>query len=145
VWPSIGATTSITCSRGSTTPAPFARQGKAVVVCLDEAQAVPLESPRASPAFEPRTEKRKLLRLVLFGQPELDVKLADASVRQIKQRIAFHTSSADCAGGGGALLAHRLRVAGHRGSRIFDPSSARLVAGAPAESRGWSTSSRTSR
>lgn len=110
----------------------FARQGKAVVVCLDEAQAVPLESLETLRLLSNlETEKRKLLRLVLFGQPELDVKLADASVRQIRQRIAFHYEL------GGLrreevehYLAHRLRVAGHRGSRVFEPSSARLVASA---------------
>ena len=35
------------------------------------------------------TEKRKLLQVVLFGQPELDRKLASESVRQLRQRITF--------------------------------------------------------
>ena len=35
------------------------------------------------------TEKRKLMQVVLFGQPELDRKLASESVRQLRQRITF--------------------------------------------------------
>ena len=35
------------------------------------------------------TEKSKLLQIVLFGQPELDDNLANAKVRQIRQRISF--------------------------------------------------------
>lgn len=107
----------------------FARQGKAVVLCLDEAQAMPLETLEMLRLLSNlETEKRKLLRLVLFGQPELDVKLADSSVRQIKQRIAFHYRL----GGLGrneldSYLTHRLRVAGYRGGRVFRPAAARLV------------------
>ena len=35
------------------------------------------------------TEKRKLLQVVLFGQPELDKLLSEPSIRQLKQRITF--------------------------------------------------------
>ena len=35
------------------------------------------------------TEKRKLLQVVLFGQPELDVRLAKTKFRQLRQRISF--------------------------------------------------------
>ncbi len=66
------------------------RGGKKVVVCLDEVQAMPvqtLESLRLLTNLE--TEKRKLLQVVLFGQPELDVLLNQPSVRQLKQRITF--------------------------------------------------------
>lgn len=66
------------------------RNGKKVVVCLDEVQAMPvqtLESLRLLTNLE--TEKRKLLQVVLFGQPELDVLLTQPSVRQLKQRITF--------------------------------------------------------
>jgi MSHA biogenesis protein MshM len=66
------------------------RSGKKVVVCLDEVQAMPvqtLESLRLLTNLE--TEKRKLLQVVLFGQPELDLLLNQPSVRQLKQRITF--------------------------------------------------------
>lgn len=33
------------------------------------------------------TNRHKLLHIVLFGQPELDERLADTSMRQLKERI----------------------------------------------------------
>jgi MSHA biogenesis protein MshM len=61
-----------------------------VVVCIDEAQAIPVrtvESLRLLSNLE--TEKRKLLQLVLLGQPELDEKLLRPEIRQLLQRITF--------------------------------------------------------
>ncbi len=66
------------------------RNGKKVLMCLDEVQAMPvqtLESLRLLTNLE--TEKRKLIQVVLFGQPELDMLLTQPSVRQLKQRITF--------------------------------------------------------
>ena len=103
----------------------YAREGKRVVVCLDEAQAMPLETLEALRLLSNlETEKRKLLQVVLFGQPELDEKLGQDSVRQLRQRITFQYQL-------GALtreelefyLAHRLRVAGYAGGRLFAPSA----------------------
>lgn len=67
-----------------------AREGRRVVVCIDEAQAIPIrtvESLRLLSNLE--TEKRKLLQLVLLGQPDLDDKLARPEIRQLLQRITF--------------------------------------------------------
>ncbi len=107
----------------------FARQGKTVVVCLDEAQAMPIETLEALRLLTNlETEKRKLLQVVLFGQPELDQKLEDKSVRQLKQRITFqHHLAALGRDEVEQYLAHRLRIAGFRGDRLFTPSAARLV------------------
>jgi len=107
----------------------FARQGKTVVVCLDEAQAMPIETLEALRLLTNlETEKRKLLQVVLFGQPELDQKLEDKSVRQLKQRITFqHNLAALRAHETEQYLAHRLRIAGYRGERLFTPAAARLV------------------
>lgn len=107
----------------------FARQGKTVVVCLDEAQAMPqetLEALRLLTNLE--TEKRKLLQVVLFGQPELDERLGHAAVRQLRQRITFqYRLSALNAEEVDHYLAHRLRVAGYRGSRLFAPAAVRRL------------------
>jgi MSHA biogenesis protein MshM len=100
----------------------FARAGKKVVVCLDEAQAIPLETLEALRLLSNlETEKRKLLHVVMFGQPELDAKLADPGVRQLQQRITFNCRL-------GALskketeyyVSHRLQVAGYVGDRLFE-------------------------
>ncbi|MBA3902542.1 MAG: AAA family ATPase [Rhodocyclaceae bacterium] len=107
----------------------FARQRKAVVLCLDEAQAMPMETLEMLRLLSNlETEKRKLLQLVLFGQPELDEKLANPSVRQLRQRIAFHYRLRGLRRGElDHYLSHRLRVAGHRGNRVFSLASMRLI------------------
>ena len=99
----------------------LADDGKTVVFCVDEAQTAPLESLEALRLLSNlETEKRKLLHLVLFGQPELDLKLADPSVRQLLQRIAFHHRMHGLRRDEiGHYLTHRLRVAGYRGGPMF--------------------------
>ena len=107
----------------------FAEQSKSVVLCLDEAQAMPIESLEALRLLTNlETEKRKLLQVVLFGQPELDQKLAGNSVRQLRQRITFQYRLGEL--GRDELdyyLAHRLRVAGYRGERMFARASVRAL------------------
>jgi MSHA biogenesis protein MshM len=100
-----------------------------VVVCIDEAQAMPLETLESLRLLSNlETEKRKLLQIVLFGQPELDRKLADPSVRQLLQRIAFHYRLAGLAREEIAnYLAHRLRVAGYRGEVVFGSRAVRCL------------------
>jgi MSHA biogenesis protein MshM len=99
----------------------LAQAGKRVVLCLDEAQAIPVESLEALRLLTNlETEKRKLLQIVLFGQPELDHNLALDSIRQLAQRITFHyhlgpLSKDDL----DYYIAHRLRVAGFGGARLF--------------------------
>jgi MSHA biogenesis protein MshM len=68
----------------------LAAQQKQVVLLIDEAQALPddtLEALRLLTNLE--TEQRKLLQVVLFGQPELDRRLASYQFRQLRQRISF--------------------------------------------------------
>jgi MSHA biogenesis protein MshM len=100
----------------------LARDGKRVVLCLDEAQAMPLETLEALRLLTNlETEKRKLLQIVMFGQPELDRKLRLEAIRQLTQRISFHyylgpLTKDDLA----FYVSHRLSVAGYAGSRLFD-------------------------
>ena len=68
----------------------LAGQGKKTIVLIDEAQALPdetLEALRLLTNLE--TEQRKLLQVVLFGQPELDNRLSSYRFRQLRQRISF--------------------------------------------------------
>lgn len=61
-----------------------------VVLLIDEAQLLDndaLETLRLFTNLE--TEQQKLLQIVLFGQPELDEKLKNPQLRQIRQRIVF--------------------------------------------------------
>jgi MSHA biogenesis protein MshM len=60
------------------------------VLIIDEAQAMPIETLEALRLLTNlETEKQKLLQIVLFGQPELDVLLQKKTIRQLKQRITF--------------------------------------------------------
>jgi MSHA biogenesis protein MshM len=99
----------------------LAGDDKRVLLCLDEAQAMPVETLEALRLLTNlETEKRKLLQIVLFGQPELNRKLELQSIRQLAQRITFHyhlgpLSRDDL----DYYVAHRLRVAGYDGARLF--------------------------
>ncbi|OBV38255.1 ExeA family protein [Janthinobacterium psychrotolerans] len=99
----------------------LAAQGKHVLLCLDEAQAIPLDSLEALRLLTNlETEKRKLLQIVLFGQPELDAKLARPEIRQLAQRITFHYDLGPLSRDDVEFyVAHRLRVAGFDGARLF--------------------------
>ena len=99
----------------------FARDRKRVVICLDETQAMPLETLETLRLLTNlETEKRKLAQVILFGQPELDQKLAHESVRQLRQRITFqHHLGALTREELAHYLAHRLNVAGHNGDAVF--------------------------
>lgn len=85
------------------------------VVLIDEAQALPgetLEAVRLLTNLE--TEKRKLLQVVLFGQPELMTRLREKSTRQILTRVSFHAVLRPLDRGEvSAYVRHRLRVAGN--------------------------------
>lgn len=109
----------------------LAAQDKQVILCLDEAQAIPIESLEALRLLTNlETEKRKLLQIILFGQPELNIHLELNSIRQLAQRITFSyhlgpLSRDDIE----YYLAHRLRIAGYTGSRLFSRGAvARLYA-----------------
>ena len=110
----------------------IARQGKRVVLCMDETQAMPLatmESVRLLTNLE--TEKRKLMQVILFGQPELDRKLASESVRQLRQRITFqHILKALARHEVADYVAHRLTIAGYSGPALFADGALRAIHGA---------------
>jgi MSHA biogenesis protein MshM len=107
----------------------LAAAGRRVVVIIDEAQALSdqsLEALRLLSNLE--TETRKLLQVVLFGQPELDERLAQAQLRQLRQRIgfAYRLQPLD-AEGVGLYLQHRLAVAGYNGRPLFGAPALRRL------------------
>jgi type II secretory pathway predicted ATPase ExeA len=107
--------------------------GRQVVLLVEEAQAMPLDTLEAIRLLTNlETARSKLLQIVLFGQPELDQHLDLASMRQLKERIthSFHVPPLPPALTGD-FLAHRLRAAGQAdGDAIFSPAAARLIADA---------------
>lgn len=106
-----------------------ARAGKRSVLCLDEAQQLPdetLETVRLLTNLE--TEKRKLLQVVLFGQPELDTRLDQPHLRQLRQRITFsHGLSPFDARTVRLYVDHRLKIAGFKGAPLLDAAALDLV------------------
>ena len=100
-------------------------EGKSVVLCIDEAQAMPVETMEALRLLTNlETEKQKLLQVILFGQPELDERLNDKDVRQLKQRITFSYKLKPIDRKGMELyLTHRLGVAGYKGGNLFEVSA----------------------
>ena len=107
----------------------FAREGKRVLVCLDEAQAMPLESLEVLRLLTNlETEKRKLMQVVLFGQPELDLRLKHDSVRQLRQRISFQYNLKGLRHDElDRYLRHRLAVAGFSGETLFSRAAVAVL------------------
>jgi MSHA biogenesis protein MshM len=97
-------------------------EGRQVVLVLDEAQSIPdesLEAVRMLTNLE--TEKRKLLQVVLVGQPELDARLAQKKMRQLQQRVVFSYQLRPLDRLSlGAYVEHRLQIAGYRGPPLYD-------------------------
>ena len=104
-------------------------KGKKILLVIDEAQNLSrkvLEEVRLLSGLE--TQKEKLLRIILAGQPELSRKLDSPRLQQLTQRVRlrFHL---------GALskretheyIEHRLSIAGGKGRKIFDTTACDIV------------------
>lgn len=101
------------------------RAGETAVLIVDEAQNLSdevLEEIRMMTNLETFTEK--LLQIVLVGQPELEQKLKQPQLRQLRQRLTLraktHPLSLEETK---AYVAQRLRIAGSNGQQIFDPEA----------------------
>lgn len=96
-------------------------EGKDAVLIIDEAQDLPdemLEQVRLLSNLE--TDNRKLLQIVLMGQPELRDRLNNHAMRQLRQRITvrYHLrplSQEEV----NEYIKHRLEVSGANGSGPF--------------------------
>ncbi len=101
------------------------REGKTVVVIVDEAQRMSvraLEQIRILSNLE--TPKRKLLQIVLVGQPELEEKLKRRELRQVDQRIGIRCSLRPLSKRETfRYIEHRLRVVGLVGTLPFRPGA----------------------
>ena len=106
-----------------------ARAGRKVVVVIDEAQNLDddvLEAVRLLSDFE--TPARKLLQVVLAGQPDLARKLERPALRQLRQRLAVMSWLDPLPRDHiGQYIDHRLRVAGCVGSSPFSASALNVI------------------
>jgi len=99
------------------------------VLIVDEAQNLSLElleEIRLLTNLETNTQK--LLQIVLSGQPELEQKLNQPQLRQLRQRITLrsklHPLTLEEVGG---YIAERLRIAGADGRPIFSPQAIEIA------------------
>ncbi len=101
------------------------RAGETAVLIVDEAQNLTdevLEEIRMLTNFETFTEK--LLQIVLVGQPELEHKLKQPQLRQLRQRLTLRAKTHPFAlEETEAYIRQRLRIAGASGPHIFDPEA----------------------
>jgi len=98
------------------------RAGETAVLVVDEAQNLSdevLEEIRMLTNLETFTEK--LLQIVLVGQPELEQRLKQPQLRQLRQRLTLraktHPFNLEETK---AYVTQRLRIAGSNGDAIFD-------------------------
>ena len=104
------------------------RNGELCAIVVDEAQNLSwelLEEIRLLTNLE--TSSEKLVQIVLSGQPELEEKLRDPCVRQLRQRISLWCRTRPLTNEETkAYIARRLRTAG-ASQPIFSPEAVQLV------------------
>jgi type II secretory pathway predicted ATPase ExeA len=105
-------------------------EGRQVVVLIDEAHAMPvetLEEIRLLSNLE--ANRNKLLQLVLFGQPELNDVLARSDMRQLKERITHNFGLEPLVRDDIThYLDFRMRAAGYRGPSVFSQPALKMIA-----------------
>lgn len=101
------------------------RAGETAVLVIDEAQTLSmavLEEVRLLTNLETYTQK--LLQIVLSGQPELETRLKQPELRQLRQRITLRSKTFPLTPGETVgYIDTRLRVAGSSGDAIFSPEA----------------------
>jgi general secretion pathway protein A len=102
---------------------------KAVVIIVDDAQTMPLETLEDLRLLSNlETDKTKLLQMLLVGQPELLTNLDQPRMRQLKQRVAVNCHldylGLDEVGG---YIERRLFIAGNQGQIRFASKVIRKV------------------
>ncbi len=105
-------------------------QGGIVCLLIDEVQNLSdesLEGLRLLSNLE--TDREKLLQIVLMGQPELNARLDQPNLRQVKQRIAIQCEPAPISGKEvAAYINFRLQTAGCERQDIFSKEAVRKIA-----------------
>ncbi len=103
--------------------------GKRVVMFVEEAQSMPIETLEEMRLLSNlETKQDKLLQIVLFGQPELDENLSEQRIRQLKERITYSFNLApleeyevrD-------YINTRMRTSGYQGMDLFDAKAIKEI------------------
>jgi general secretion pathway protein A len=106
------------------------KQHHTVAMLIDEAQNLSdetLENLRLLSNLE--TDQEKLLQIVLMGQPELEAKLDQPELRQLKQRVAVQCRLGPLEDDEvGPYIDFRLRTAGYEGKPLFHRDAVQQIA-----------------
>src|SRR5262247_463259 len=106
------------------------QRGHTVAALIDEAQNLNdtvLEDLRLLSNLE--TDREKLLQIVLVGQPELEAKLEQPGLRQLKQRVALRCRLDPLKPEEVApYIDFRLRTAGYKGKGLFHRDAVQQIA-----------------
>ena len=104
--------------------------GREIVLIIDEAQNLSfevMEMLRMLSNLE--TYDQKLLQIILMGQPELNLKLREDRLRQLRQRVLVHYDLKPLNPNEVQLyIAHRLSLCGSHGRPHFTPRAIRKIA-----------------
>jgi general secretion pathway protein A len=105
------------------------KQNHNVALLIDEAQNMPMETlERLRILSNVETTKEKLIQIVLVGQPELEAKLAQPSLRQLNDRIAVRAKIRPLNWDESlAYINHRLAQAGGNPEVIFTPGALKRI------------------
>ena len=108
--------------------------GASVVVFIEEAQSMPLETLEEVRLLSNlETHHHQLMQIVLFGQPELDRKLENKSIRQLRERITHSFELQPLSEQEIREYLHfRLQAAGCPWPQLFSPKAEQLLAKASA-------------
>ena len=105
------------------------RAGETAVLIVDEAQNLPdevLEEIRMMTNLETFTEK--LLQIVLVGQTELEQRLKQPHLRQLRQRLTLRSKTHPLtAEETKSYIQQRLRIAGSNGQELFEPEALNAI------------------
>jgi type II secretory pathway predicted ATPase ExeA len=104
-------------------------RGRNLAVFLDEAQTVGVEVLHDLLRLSNLdSDDKKLVQVILIGQPELDQKLDQPELVKLKRRISLHqTLEPLTAEEVGQYIDFRLRQAGYQGKQLFDPSAVERI------------------
>jgi type II secretory pathway predicted ATPase ExeA len=105
------------------------KKGHTVALLVDEAQALSdeiLEELRLLSNLE--TDQEKLIQIVLMGQPELESKLDQPELRQLKQRVTLRCRLLPLTEHEvGLYIASRVKTAGYEGKELFVPEAVQKI------------------
>ena len=104
-------------------------RGRNLAVFFDEAQAISLDVLNQLLRLSNLdSDERKRVQVILIGQPELDQKLNQPELANLRRRISLHPTLAPLSPSEvGRYIDFRLHQAGYQGKPLFDPVAVQRI------------------